>query len=291
MKKSRKAIVAVVAVVVLGAIVFAISHAAKNGRDAEPSQGGAPSEPPLNISIMLDLSDRILKQGPDDHMEQWEKDTTLIGYIRDWFIDRQFAHHFQSGDRLHVFCYPTPDLPNILQLQDSLTVDLSLGQGSKLTAVSRNKDQLLAMPSVWHRSLESVYLAALPVARQVGSDVWGFFDQRAKMQCVKPGYRNILVIFTDGYLYSANSWQGKGMAFAGISETRTLSQTAILPVLDSLDGLEVLFCEINPKASGHFQHMRTLLTEWCHGMGIRHVDVLETAMPGDNKRGLLDFFN
>lgn len=224
-------------------------------------------------------------------MVQWEKDTTLIGYIRDWFIDRQFSHHFQSGDRLHVFCYPTPNLPNILQLQDSLTVDLSLKYGSQLAAVSKNKDQLLAMPSVWHRSLESVYQAALPVAKQVGSDVWGFFDQRAKMQCVMPGYRNILVIFTDGYLYSANSWQVKGTAFAGISETRTLSQTAILPVSDSLDGLEVLFCEINPKAPGHFQHMRTLLTDWCHGMGIRHVDVLSTAMPGNNKGALLGFFN
>ncbi len=293
MKLRRQPIIITAAAIFVIGIVVAIVSASKKDKVEAQAQKNIPTEMPMNISIMLDLSDRLITQGPNDNMPQMEKDTTIIGYVSRWFVNRQVQKKFMSGDIMHVFCYPNPNIPNISQLQDSLSVDLTLGSGKKLAAINRNKQTLIAMPDVWHRSVESIYSSALktgPANGWPGSDVWGFFERSVKSQCVKSGYRNILIIMTDGYLWHKTTWMQTATGeYTGISPKTINQQKAITEIEANLNNLEVLFLEINPSKPTDFGKIKSLLTNWCNGMGIKHVDVICTDLPRNNNNSIIDF--
>ena len=290
MKISRKTIIIAASILVVAGIALAMGHATKKNKTADTVNASIPTEPPLNVSIMLDLSDRLEMTGPNDNMPQWEKDTTLIAYIRNAFINRQVKKKFLTGDIIRVFCYPNPNIQGISHLQDSLTVDLSVGEGRKIDAIEKNKQTLLAMQRRWDNSLTSIYDAARKQKLWDGSDVWGFFERSIKSQCIKSGYRNILIVLTDGYLYHKQSWQNTAKGeYTGISQKSVDSQKSITPINVNLQELEVLFLEVNPKKFTDFGKIRSLLTEWCTGMGIEHVDVLCTDLPRNNNSALLSF--
>lgn len=293
MKLRRQPIIITAAAIFVIGVIVAIVSASKKDKDEVETQKTIPTEMPMNISIMLDLSDRLIMKGPNDDMPQMEKDTTIIGYVRQWFIDRQVQKKFMSGDIMHVFCYPNPNIPNISQLQDSLSVDLTLGTGKKLAAINRNHQTLIAMQEVWHRSVESIYSSALNTGSAnfwPGSDVWGFFDRSVKSQCVKRGYRNILIIMTDGYLYHKASWaQTANGEYTGILSSTIDHQKAVTGINIELSDLEVMFLEINPNKPTDFGKIRSLLTNWCEGMGIKHVDVICTDLPRNNHNSIIGF--
>lgn len=292
MKISRKTIIIAASILVVAGIVLAMGHSSKKDKTAETADASIPTAPPLNVSIMLDLSDRLIQAGPNDNMPQWEKDTTLIAYIRDAFINRQVKKKFLSGDNIRVFCYPNPDIQGISQLQDSLTVDLSVGDGKKIDAIKNNKQTLLAMQRRWNKSLAYIYDAARATKQWDGSDVWGFFERSIKSQCIKKGYRNILIVLTDGYLYHTQSWrQTADGEYTGISQTRIDKQKRVTPINVNLQELDVLFLEVNPNKFTDFGKIRSLLTEWCTEMGIEHVDVLCTDLPRNNNSALLSFLS
>ncbi len=283
MNISRRTIIIAAAVLVAGGIGLAIGHASKKDRAEAAAIENAPTVMPLNISIMLDLSDRLIMPDMNSQVCQWEKDTAIIGQIERWFVERQVKSKFLSGDIMHVFCYPNPNIKNMAQLQDSLTIDLTVGSAKKIDAIKKNKKALKAMTGMWQRSLEKIYGSAIATKKWVGSDVWGFFDRSVKQQCVRNGYRNIIIILTDGYLYHVNSWRKTGNSeYTGILPGTVDAQTAITPIMIDLSNVEVLFMEINPKKPADFGKMRSLLTDWCTQMKIKHIEVVHTDLPRNN---------
>ena len=292
MKTHRKTVIIAAAVLVVAGIALAIGHTSKKDKEAESPTPTTPLVKPLNISIMLDLSDRLIHTDVNNATPQWERDTTIIGYLCDAFIDRQAKNKIQTGDRIRVFCYPYPQINGIRQMSDSLNVDLALDHGKgKMSAVQQNKKTLLEMRSTWSRSLSAIYDASVPLAKgSEGSDVWGFFDRFASKQCIDANCRNILVIFTDGYLYHPSTWQKTPDGeHTGISPLTINAHKSIKSISSSLSGLEVLFLEVNPKKPSDFGKMNSLLSDWCHGMGIEHVDIIPTDMPSNNRRAIIDF--
>ncbi|MBR1799766.1 MAG: hypothetical protein IJ761_07750 [Bacteroidales bacterium] len=283
MKLRRQPIIAVAAVAVVAGIVLAIGLSSKKDKAEAKSASAAPAVQPLNISVMLDLSDRLIAKGPNDNIPQMEKDTTIIAHLRDWFIQRQVQHRLMTEDVMRVFFYPSPNLYNIQQLQDNLTVDLRFGNGKKLGQVKKHQQTLLQMPATWSQSLEQIYTTAIAKKQWVGADVWGYFNHSAKNQCIREGYRNILIILTDGYLYHVKSWQKTQTGvYTGITSITVGQQTAIAPIADDMSDLEVLFLEINPMKPNDFDPMRQLLIDWCHNMGVQHCDVVITDVPQNN---------
>lgn len=292
MKLRRQPIIAVAAVAVVAGIVLAIVHSSRKDKAEATSAPATPAVQPLNISIMLDLSDRLVAKGSNDQIPQMEKDITIIAHLRDWFIQRQVQHRFMTEDVMRVFFYPNPAMPNIQQLQDNLTVDLRFGSGKKLPQVKKNRQTLLQMPDTWNQSLEQIYSTAIATKQWIGADVWGYFNHSAKNQCIRAGYRNILIILTDGYLYHIKSWQRtQPGVYTGISPVTVAQQTAIAPITDNMSDLEVLFLEINPKKPTDFNPMRQLLTDWCHNMGIQHCDAIITDQPINNYPAIDNFIN
>ena len=254
--------------------------------------GGNSTDSVYNISVLLDLSDRL------EADSQIEKDTLLISYIEDWFIN----HHkslpknewFKNGDKMKVFFYPQPQIPSINKYQEDLSVEMiiksnGLAQKNEMVA---NRDKLDTMTTVWHNALDEIYANTIKTKNWVGSDIWGFFDKSARTQCIKKGCRNILVVLTDGYLYHENSWhKGANGVYTGISPLTVATQEKITSVNADLSELEVLFLELNPNKNTDFAKMKQLLTQWCSDMGIKHVEVAQTDLPANTKQVIENFLN
>jgi len=242
---------------------------------------------PLNITIFLDLSDRIMRTGgPGDNIQQVEKDSTIIMSIQQKFYDRQYKNgklHF-TKDKIRVICYPAPQLSTVDKTIRDLEVDLnSKGQN----AIKDIKGKLNTMQSNWSKSVSSIYRQTLRTQQWVGSDIWKFFNGPANVQCVDNNYRNILIILTDGYIYHKNSWQmTQQNEYTGIAPKTVNTQKAITPVNKKYTNLEVMFLEINTFTGKptEFNKIEQLINDWCDGMGIKNIEVVETDLPNQTQK-------
>lgn len=289
----RTILIATGCVAIAGIVIFALAHGNKPSEESKVSSSKKQSYTvqPMNISIFLDLSDRLVTKGPNDNCPQMEKDTAIIGYVQRWFIKRQYKNRLQTNDRIQILLYPNPDVTNIANLQRKMIADLKLG-GNVAESIKSNKKTMKEMPNVWSDALDNIYTTTINTKRWVGSDVWGFFDVSANAQCVKPGYRNVLIILTDGYLYHVDTWGNHGNGvYSGITPGTADNQKSIAPVDTKLNGLEVLFMEINPQKPAHFGKIRHLLIDWCNSMGISHVDVVRTDLPALTQSSIDNFLD
>ncbi len=243
-----------------------------------------------NISILLDLSDRLLDNS------QIKKDTQLINYIADFFIEQHKSltqkDLYKNGDKMKVFFYPQPQILDINKYQEDLSVEMIVkGKGkAQIKEIVANRDTLANMKNTWHNALDKIYTNTIKTKDCTGSDIWGFFDKSAKTYCIKKGSRNILVILTDGYLYHKDSWGCiKNKIYSGIVPRTVDIQDSIAPIDIDLSGLEVLFLEINPKKSTDFSKIKKLLVDWCKAMRIEHVEVAQTDLPANTKQVIENF--
>ena len=65
------------------------------------------TQQPLNISVYLDLSDRLVR---DLTPNQMYRDTAIINYLVDYFRDKTLGPTIlKSENKMKVFFYPTPN--------------------------------------------------------------------------------------------------------------------------------------------------------------------------------------
>ena len=149
---------------------------------------------PLNITIYLDLSDRLVR---DLTPSQRERDLAIVEHFTKLFQDScQSTGIFKSKHRLKVLFYPAPENTEINTLASALVIDM------KNLPAKDKRVELQKMPSVFKNSLAQIYDETLNAKKWLGSDIWGFFsNKKVDDLCIKKGYRNVLVILTDGYLY------------------------------------------------------------------------------------------
>lgn len=157
----------------------------------------------LNVSIFLDLSDRISPTlNPNPSMEYWKRD---LGYITS--ISEAFEVHLRNkktvlmNDYIKLFLHPLPE--NISNINNIVkTLDKSF---SKDNATLK---QICSISSDYHTYTNTIYSSTLrqkePLAKigkdnYPGSDIFDFFKSRVKDYCIKDKHRNILFILTDGY--------------------------------------------------------------------------------------------
>lgn len=82
---------------------------------------------PLNISIYLDLSDRLVR---DIQPSQVSRDTAAVGYILDYFKRQTMGPRIlQSQNRLKVFFYPSPNSSDIATLAGELDINMAQLKG------------------------------------------------------------------------------------------------------------------------------------------------------------------
>lgn len=232
---------------------------------------------PLNLAIMADLSDRIVKE--NDHMTQAEKDQHIINGLAERFIDKQKKDGFQkSNDVFQVVFYPSPAGGEALA--NNLSLDLSSIQGPK-------KKPLLEFQNNHASHIKELYDSALEGKDFCGSDIWGFFAKDKVKDLCKDGYRNILVILSDGYLYHERNKIVDGKKFSYIlPKTLAIKDSGLIPCEISNPNMEVYFVECNPNPQTDFPKMKAILEKWFQDMGIEKIDIQDTDIPANTLKHL-----
>lgn len=229
-------------------------------------------EEPWNVSIYLDLSDRLTKGNGEP---QILRDTAIIGRIIQLYMDNVVKHKIvPCNDKFQVFFYPTDGVQSASTLSMALKVDLE--QYNQTPA--RKKEVLYTMQQDIMQNVMPIYENTLQNRKWLGSDIWGFFkNNKIKISCVREGYRNILVVLTDGYIFHVNSKFSNGNEYSYLLQSNIGTPGAkLIKCNDGLEDLEVLFLEINPTQFSHIEKMQKIIGTWLEEMGVQHYEVIET---------------
>lgn len=264
--------------------------------DETESQGKTNSNnkaKPLNITILLDLSNRVLRpKGLQDSYNQRMKDSIILMAIQSKFYDYkyEFGRLRFTPDMINVVCYPYPNDQDINRIVTDMEVNTAIKTKADIPIVHQ---KLKDMKSIWNRGINQIYQRTIEDKQWVGSDIWGFFNYQADVECIKKDFRNIVIILTDGYIEHINNWRKTGPnEYTGISSKTINNQTAITPVKNKYNNLEILFLEINPLPNtppNEFDKIEKLIKDWCNNMEAKQVDVVRTDMPKTTQKYINKF--
>lgn len=239
---------------------------------------------PLNISIYLDLSDRLIRR--DITPSQKDRDLAIVGYIADYFKAQTLGPQIlQSKNNIKIFFYPAPNNSDIATLAADLSLDITKYEGKGKTIALND------MKEKFTRNLDAIYDKTIQASNWTGCDIWDFFSNKnVDAQCIRKGFRNILIILTDGYLYDAKHEVQDGDAFAFVTPTTLKDKNSSLIVKRTgLENLEVCVLEVNPYDINHRDQLVSVLENWLKAMGVQKLTVAETDLPTNTQTVIKSF--
>lgn len=247
--------------------------------EAPPPKNG---HKPLNISIYLDLSDRLKR---DTTRTQAERDSAIIMYLAHKIKERAEQQRIlPCKDRIKVFFYPAPSDKKVAMLSEKLELDLSN------TPAKEKRVRLNDFEKDFRESLSQIYNSTMSAKNWPGSDIWGFFNKNVDNYCLRKDSRNVLVILTDGYIYHEDNLRKEGNACSYIPETLSNPEHELLVNRKGLEDLEVLILEVNPKDPKLGDLMEKILLNWLNGMGVKNSYVGFTDQPSNTRLDIDNFF-
>lgn len=267
--------------------ILSCSGCSNNKSNDESITKSEETEKPLNISIFLDLSDRLTREMKPSQMS---RDTAIINYILDYFKAQTLGPQIlKSKNNIKVFFYPAPQNSKIATLANDLSVDISQLNGKDKRIV------LEEMKRKFQKSLMQIYNETLSEKNWIGCDIWDFFsNKKVDAQCVRKDARNILFILTDGYLYDENHKINEGNAFSYIlPQTLKISGSSLIVKRNGLENIEVCMLEINPYDIKHRDQMKEILENWLREMGVKekNITIAETDLPVNVQTVIRSFFD
>ncbi|SDG06853.1 hypothetical protein SAMN05421827_103119 [Pedobacter terrae] len=244
-----------------------------------------PAKQNLNISFLLDLSDRI---DPKKNPGIYQRD---LQYIKS--VQKAFTNHVKGKkmlllkDQMQVFFNPLPNIPNIDQLSDQLKVSFS---------PQTSKKDFLNIEKLYTDNPTKIYQRAIKDHNYVGSDIWKFFKNNIREYCIKPQHRNILVILTDGYMYYKDSKienAGKSSyitpQFLSLKKLTTASYQAVMKQKNlgfiafpyNLKDLEIIVLGINPSIKNPYEEdvIKQYWADWFKAMKVKKFELRITDLP------------
>lgn len=246
----------------------------------------------LNVSILLDLSDRIsTKKYPTPGMEINQRD---LGYIKS--ISSAFVAHLNKNkvmkinDQIQVYFEPEPMNTKINALANSMKLSF---KKDNIT-----KESIAKIIPTYSKAASQIYQLALEDQQFVGSDIWTFFKSKVKDYCIKPKHRNILVILTDGYMYHQDNHIKEGNQSTYLTpELITTSKLNVssyqkimddkkygfISATDHLEELEVLVLGINPVKGKNFEDdvIKKYWGDWLKAMGVKNSYLKGADLPSN----------
>lgn len=253
-----------------------------------------------NISILLDLSDRIsLKKNPNPTMEYYQRD---LGYIKS--VSEVFTQHLKSkrirqiNDKMQLFFNPEPQDPAINTISKNLKINIDKNNASEDLLNSINKN--------YASQTSEIYEFAIKDNNYIGSDIWRFFDSKVKDQCIEKGCRNILIILTDGYMFYEGTVMKEGNRTTYITpelirknelntanwDKKLLEQDfGFIKANNDLSNLEVLVLGLNPGKNNPYEEkvIRTYWSKWFTEMKIKHFEIKNADLPSNTEKIINDF--
>lgn len=245
------------------------------------------SDQPLNISIYLDLSDRLTRSLTPS---QKDRDLAIVGYIADYFKAQTLGPQIlQSKNNIKVFFYPAPQSSDIATLAADLSLDITKYTGrEKRIALDEMKEKFT-------KNLTAIYDKTIEESKWTGCDIWDFFSNKnVDTQCMRKGFRNVLVILTDGYLFDEKHKVQDGNAYSYVTPATLKNANSLLIVKRTgLEDLEVRILEVNPYDINHRDQLVSVLENWLKGMGVKeeNITVSETGLPTNTQTVIESFLN
>jgi len=251
----------------------------------------------LNISILLDLSDRI------ENQKIKEKDSAYLSSLARVFVD-----HVKSKklilleDKMQLFFNPEPSDSKINDIAKKLKI------GFTRETSKNNLEEALKLYAEYPSQL---YALAQKDAKKVGgypgSDVWRFFKDNVKDYCIDACHRNILVILTDGYMfYNGTVMKEKNKtSYLTPKSLKAVSlnngdwntkikdgELGFIQANNDLNDLEILVIGItshnieNPYAKDIIE---TYWSEWFEAMNIKNYKIKNAGLPSNIEKVISDF--
>jgi len=257
----------------------------KNGPQATRKQN-------LNVSILLDLSDRIdTKKNANPSMQYYQRD---LGYIGS--ISKGFEQYLRNktlrllNDQIQVYFEPEPLNPQINKLAGQLKFSITKDNGKAEEITKISKDYALAS--------EQIYKLALHDGKYDGADIWGFFKNKVKDYCIKSDHRNILFILTDGYMFHKDSkFMSEGRSSylvpelirsfklntPGYGKIILQKNYGFIPATTELNNLEVFVLGINPERGNPFEGdvIDSYWRKWFEEMSIKKYVLKRADLPAN----------
>lgn len=251
------------------------------------------SDQPLNISIYLDLSDRLTRELTPS---QKDRDLAIVGHIIDYFKAQTSGPKImQSKNNIKVFFYPAPNSSDIATLAEELSVDMDKYAGVDKRIVLDGHGDKLGIKDKFTKNLTAIYDKTIEANKWPGCDIWDFFSNKnVDTQCIRDGFRNILIILTDGYLFDEKHKVKDGDAYSYVTPvTLKNPNTSLIVKRTGLDNLEVRILEVNPTDINHRDQLKKVLENWLEGMGVKpeNITVSETDLPTNTKTIIDSFLN
>ena len=251
----------------------------------------------LNISILLDLSDRI----EDSKIKA--KDSAYLSSLA-----KSFINHVKNKkvilleDRMQLFFNPEPSDEKINDIAEKLRVSFT-----KETSKSKLEETL----KLYAEYPSKLYTLAQNDAKLVngypGSDIWRFFKDNIKDYCIDDCHRNILVILTDGYMFynktvmkeknktsylTPRSLKALKLNKSNWEENIDKRQLGFISANKDLNDLEVLVIGItsqnneNPYAQDIIE---AYWSNWLKNMDVKNYKIKYAGLPSNIEKVISDF--
>lgn len=253
----------------------------------------------LNISVFLDLSDRITQ--PKTILKDTE-------YLKS--ISKAFTNHVKTKklillqDKIQLYFNPEPANNTINSVAEQLHIEFD--KNSPKTKIMQTEELYASQPT-------EIYNLALADSKNPkdfpGSDIWRFFKDNVKDYTISDCHRNILVILTDGYMYHENS-QMKEVNMSSYLTPNSLNKLPLansqwettlnekgygfIKANDGLEDLEVLVIGIeslNTKNPYAIDVMRTYWTNWFNEMGVKKFKIQNADLASSVEKVIFEFIN
>lgn len=254
----------------------------------------------LNISFLLDLSDRI---SPDEHpnsaMEYYQRDVAYIKSVSEAFDIHLRAKSARAiNDKIQLYFDPEPSNQNINTISNNLKYNINR-KNVTLSVLDEIKNNYATSP-------KAIYDLAIADNKYVGSDTWRFFKSKVNDYCIEENYRNILVVLTDGYIYHKNTKIKEDnlttyLTPSFIREVKLNSKNweakindqhfGFIPAAHDLSNLEILVLGINPDNKNPYEEdlIKKYWSDWFDAMKVGRYQIKTSALPSNMDKIIKDF--
>lgn len=155
------------------------------------------SSQPINIVVILDVSDRLLKEKLPGQERQVEKDKKIAQGIINRYED--FAHKtYYIGNRNRL-TFVVPKQPGVKKLIPQETLE-SLKLWPTNEDRAKGAPRFREMRDELNKTIDSLYQFVEDRQEFTGSDIWGWFKVSAE-EYLQPNALNYIICISDGYLY------------------------------------------------------------------------------------------
>jgi hypothetical protein len=286
----------------ISVLFLLFSCGGNNKQNNDVNNDKKPQEIQLNISILLDLSDRIDSTKYPATPQHFERDIEIVKTITELFKQNMDGlSAWKAKGKIRIFFSPAPPNSEINKIAETLNIDCSKLDNKGRKAVYDTITELFAT------NLYKIYSQTIEKSNWIGSDIWRFFKDDVKDYCIEKeeNYRNILIIFTDGYIYHVNSKYKEQNRYSYLLESNIRNYRkenyeqlinndnfGLIAKRNDLNNLEVLVLEITAENNHNKideDITKLIIKNWLKEMNVTKYQVFSSDLPANTKKRVESF--